>query len=99
MRCLRAEINAEVIFMSNTAPVLEDFLTRDELASELMRSPRTLDRWEVLGIGPPRTFVGRKILYRRMSVRQWLAAQESRGGDNAANATMRGAAPRGGGNG
>jgi helix-turn-helix protein len=70
--------------MSNPQPILEDFLTRDELASELQRSPRTLDRWETLGIGPPRTSVGRKILYRRASVQRWLAAQESHDGGNAA---------------
>jgi hypothetical protein len=62
--------------MSNPRPILEDFLTRDELASELRRSPRTLDRWEALGIGPPRTLVGRTILYRRASVQRWLDAQE-----------------------
>jgi len=58
--------------------ILSDFLTREQLAAELRRNPRTLDRWEVLGMGPPRTFVGRKILYRRSSLLRWLAAQERR---------------------
>jgi hypothetical protein len=62
--------------MSNAEPILAEFLTREELAAELRRNPRTLDRWNVLGMGPPRTFVGRKILYRRASVQKWLAAQE-----------------------
>jgi hypothetical protein len=62
--------------MSNAEPILAEFLTREELAAELRRNPRTLDRWDVLGMGPPRTFVGRKILYRRASVQKWLAAQE-----------------------
>jgi hypothetical protein len=62
--------------MSKPEAILSDFVTRDEFASELDRSPRTLDRWEVLGIGPPRTLVGRKVLYRRASIRSWLAAQE-----------------------
>jgi hypothetical protein len=62
--------------MSNSQPILEEFLTKEELAAELRRNPRTLDRWEVLGIGPPRTHVGRKILYRRASVQKWLVAQE-----------------------
>jgi hypothetical protein len=62
--------------MSNTEPILAEFLTKEELASELRRNPRTLDRWDVLGMGPPRTFVGRKVLYRRASVQKWLTAQE-----------------------
>jgi hypothetical protein len=70
--------------MSNTEPVLSDFLTKEVLAAELGRNPRTLDRWDVLGIGPPRTLVGRKVLYRRASVQRWLAAQESHGGSNVA---------------
>ena len=70
--------------MSNPQPILEGFLTRDELASELGRNPRTLDRWEALGTGPPRTSVGRRVLYRRSSVQNWLTAQEDHGRGNAA---------------
>jgi hypothetical protein len=64
--------------MSTADPILAEFLTRQELASELRRSPRTLDRWEALRMGPPRTFVGRQVLYRRSSLIKWLAAQEQR---------------------
>jgi len=67
--------------MSNAEPILAEYLTREELASELRRNPRTLDRWEVLGMGPPRTLVGRQVLYRRSSLLKWLAAQERRGDD------------------
>ena len=62
--------------MSNAEPILAEYLTREQLASELRRNPRTLDRWEVLGMGPPRTHIGRKVLYCRASVQRWLAAQE-----------------------
>jgi hypothetical protein len=62
--------------MSNSQSILEEFLTKEGLAAELGRNPRTLDRWEALGMGPPRTHVGRKILYRRASVQKWLVAQE-----------------------
>ena len=61
--------------MSNSE-ILSEFFTKEELAAELRRNPRTLDRWEVLGMGPPRTHVGRKVLYRRASVQKWLVAQE-----------------------
>ena len=64
--------------MSNAEPILAEYLTREQLASELRRNPRTLDRWEVLGMGPPRTLVGRQVLYRRSSLLRWLAAQEQR---------------------
>jgi hypothetical protein len=72
--------------MSNAEPILAEFLTRGELAAELRRSPRTLDRWDVLGIGPPRTLVGRQVLYRRSSVQRWLAVQENHGRSNTAAA-------------
>jgi hypothetical protein len=62
--------------MSQPDAILSDFLTKQELACELGREMRTLDRWDALGIGPPRTRVGRTILYRRASVERWLAAQE-----------------------
>ncbi len=62
--------------MSNSDPILSEFLTKEELAAELRRNPRTLDRWDLLGMGPPRTHVGRKVLYRRASVQKWLVAQE-----------------------
>jgi tagatose-1,6-bisphosphate aldolase non-catalytic subunit AgaZ/GatZ len=61
--------------MSNES-ILSEFLTKEELAEQLRRNPRTLDRWAILGMGPPRTHVGRKVLYRRASVQKWLVAQE-----------------------
>jgi hypothetical protein len=65
--------------MSNSESILSQFLTKEELAAELRRNPRTLDRWSVLGMGPPRTQVGRRVLYKRASVEKWLAAQEHQG--------------------
>ena len=64
--------------MSKFEPILSEFLTKEELAAELRRNPRTLDRWQVRGVGPPRTRVRRQVLYRRASVERWLAAQEQR---------------------
>jgi hypothetical protein len=62
--------------MSSSESLLSQFLTKEELSQELGRNARTLDRWEVLGTGPPRTRIGRKVLYRRTSLQKWLAAQE-----------------------
>jgi hypothetical protein len=60
----------------DSRPLLSGFFTKEELARELLRNPRSLDRWAVLGTGPPRTLIGRKVLYNRASVRRWIAAQE-----------------------
>jgi len=62
--------------MSDAEPLLSEVLTKEELAAELRRNVRTLDRWDALGLGPPRTCIGRTVLYRRASVQKWLAAQE-----------------------
>ena len=56
--------------------ILDGFITREQLAAELGKSPRTVDRWEVRRIGPPRVIVGRTILYRVESVRLWLQSCE-----------------------
>jgi excisionase family DNA binding protein len=65
--------------MSITDNLLAAFLTPDEAAVELKVCKRTLDRWEALHEGPPRTYVGRKVLYRRSSLEAWLHARERRG--------------------
>ena len=59
-----------------TSGVLDDYLTENELAVELDRSPRTLARWRNIGVGPPVTKVGRDLLYRRGGVRDWLLSRE-----------------------
>ena len=58
--------------------LLADYFTKTELAEELGYHERTLDRWHACRTGPPRTVIGRQILYRRSSVREWLAKRERR---------------------
>ena len=55
-----------------------NFLRRDELAEALKVSPRTLDRWESLRMGPPRVTVGRTVLYNVDSVADWLLSHEKK---------------------
>jgi predicted DNA-binding transcriptional regulator AlpA len=57
-------------------PVLDGFLRREELAQQLGLSPRTIDRWQALRLGPPRVCVGRTVLYRVEAVRRWLQTCE-----------------------
>jgi predicted DNA-binding transcriptional regulator AlpA len=59
-----------------SSPVLAGFLRREELAAQLGISPRTIDRWQVSRMGPPRVHVGRTILYNIHSVRDWLQSRE-----------------------
>ncbi len=60
----------------NGESVLAEYMTRNELAAQLDRCARTLDRWHSLRIGPPRTILGRRVLYRRQAVAAGLLAQE-----------------------
>jgi DNA-binding transcriptional regulator YiaG len=54
----------------------DDYLTQQDLARELHVSVRTLARWHVERIGPPRIVVGRLLLYRRATIRDWLESRE-----------------------
>jgi hypothetical protein len=58
--------------------LLDGWLNRAELAQELALSVDTLQRWETRRIGPPCVRVGRKVLYRKDAVREWLCEQEAR---------------------
>jgi len=58
--------------------VLSEYLTRKELADQLSRTVRTLERWEVRRIGPPITRVGKTPMYRIDSVHAWLKSQEEK---------------------
>jgi DNA-binding transcriptional MerR regulator len=56
--------------------LLDEYFKPEALASELGVHPRTLRKWSESQIGPPRTQIGRLTLYRRESVREWLAGRE-----------------------
>lgn len=58
--------------------LLDDWITRPELAQEIGLSVDTLARWETRRIGPACVRIGRKVLYRRGAVQDWLREQENR---------------------
>ena len=58
---------------------LGELFDRQEAASFLGVSPRTLDRWHLLREGPARIELGRKIRYRRTSLEDWLLSRETIG--------------------
>ena len=59
-----------------SSDLLSAYLTREQLAQALHRDVRTIDRWNLKRIGPPRIIIGRMILYRKESVLTWLASHE-----------------------
>jgi Helix-turn-helix domain len=58
------------------ASILSDYFDTGELAAELGVTPITVVRWRLAKKGPPVTYLGRRILYHKSSVKAWLAAQE-----------------------
>src|SRR4029077_405782 len=56
--------------------VLGQYLSPAQLADQLGICKRTLDRGHAARTGPPRVTVGRKPLYRREAVEQWLLRRE-----------------------
>jgi len=56
--------------------ILDDYMNEAECGAELGIAPITLAIWRMQKKGPPITRLGRRILYRKESVRAWLASQE-----------------------
>lgn len=57
------------------APLLGDYLEKPQLARELRRTVRTVDRL-ILCEGLPCVRVGNKRLFRRSAVLEWLRSRE-----------------------
>jgi predicted DNA-binding transcriptional regulator AlpA len=53
-----------------------EYVNKAMLCAGLGISTRTLDRLEVARVGPPKTKIGKRVLYRKESVRTWLASHE-----------------------
>jgi hypothetical protein len=59
----------------DTDHVLAGYMTPEELAAELDMAVITLAIWRMRQKGPPYVTVGRKILYSRTTVKEWIASQ------------------------
>ena len=55
--------------------LLDSYLTKRDLAQQIGKTERTLDRWASLRIGPPRTLIGKSVFYQVDDVKAWLKAQ------------------------
>ncbi len=54
----------------------EKYVNEAELAAAVGRDVNTLRRWAVERKGPPRTTIGRSVVYRVGAFRKWLLDQE-----------------------
>lgn len=62
-----------------TSPLLSDYIDKPQLAKELKRTVRTLDRLLLHGDGPPFVRIGKRVLFRRDAVLEWLRSREQPG--------------------
>lgn len=60
----------------NAASVLDDWILRADLALQLGVSVDTLARWESDRSGPSCIRLGRRVVYRRGTVADWLRDRE-----------------------
>lgn len=56
--------------------LLQDYMTRDQLAAELNVTPRTIIRWQQQPDGLPYVEMVGRILYRRQSILAWIESRE-----------------------
>jgi hypothetical protein len=73
---MQEQIDSKNDAMTAAAMIDAEYIIREDLAKGLKKSVRTLDRWHALRIGPPRTVIGKTILYRREAVSSWLRSRE-----------------------
>ena len=58
--------------MSNDDLLLADFLTEQKLAEQLGCHERTVARWRFKRKGPRFTVTGRRVIYHKTDVNEWL---------------------------
>lgn len=58
--------------------LLDGYLTRRQLANEIDRTEKTVQRWEKLPDGLPFTMLGSRKIYKKTSVLAWIESRERR---------------------
>ena len=56
--------------------LLSDYFTEPDLAAELGLTVRGLQLWRTKRCGPAWTKLGKRVVYRRAAVSDWMKAQE-----------------------
>ena len=80
--------------MSSKSKLLEGYLSEAEMAAEINRGVRTLQRWRTLQIGPPYTLINLQPVYNLERAREWLAAGGTAGSSNRPASRRRSGAKR-----
>lgn len=52
--------------------LIDDFLSAAEAAKELGIHIRTLKYWKSLGYGPKHSYMGKRLLYRKSDIKEFL---------------------------
>ncbi len=70
------ELEAALLrYVQRKRALLDDYLTREEVAAELRVSVSTMQRYETERRGPPCFLLGKRTLYSRDGVKRWLQAK------------------------
>lgn len=56
--------------------LLRDFISEEQLAAELGKVRRTVQRWRQIRFGPPHLKIGKRVMYSKDSVLRWLHSLE-----------------------
>lgn len=62
----------------------ESYLTQEEAAQFTRLSPRTLERMRLTGTGPQYTKAGRRVIYSRRAIEEWLEGRTYKSTSDAA---------------
>jgi hypothetical protein len=73
---LPPECGAGTSHTARGPPLLADYLPERQAADELLQKLRTLRLWRSQGIGPAWVKVGRRVLYSRSTLLNWVASNE-----------------------
>lgn len=57
--------------------ILDDYVTREQLAEELKITTRTLDKWAWQKFGPKKIKIGARCYYHRHDVLGWMDSQRA----------------------
>jgi predicted DNA-binding transcriptional regulator AlpA len=73
----KSKLNVSTAAAPESAAILDDYLNEDQCAEALGMAAVTLAIWRMQRKGPPITRIGRRIYYRKSSLKTWLESQET----------------------